>query len=557
MRGATVKGAKQHWFQWIRVGRLAALLWAAFSIPLSLLGQSKGGMKKVAGPLFQTSDRCIACHNGLTTPSGQDVSIGFNWRPSMMSNAARDPYWQAGVRRETIDHPESRAAIEDECSICHMPMARFQAKVAGHEGQIFAHLPFDPQKDEDRIAADGVSCSLCHQITKDKLGTRESFIGGFVVDTTKPKGERAEYGPYEVDAGHARIMRSSSGGFQPTESEHIRKSEICGTCHTLYTQALGPQGKVVGELPEQMPYQEWLHSGFRDTQSCQSCHMPVIEEPVPVTAVFGEPRTSVSRHTFVGGNFFMLRLLNRFRAELGVEALPQELESAASRTAEFLKSNTAAITIDSVELRANRLEAVISIQNLAGHKFPTAYPARRAWLHVTVRNRNNHVIFESGALESSGLIKGNDNDADAAHYEPHHREIANSDQVQIYEAVMADSSGALTTGLLSAVKYVKDNRLLPRGFDKRTAEKDIAVQGDAAEDPDFGDKGDSVRYSIALGNAQGPFQIDAELWYQLISYRWAQNLRPYDASEPRRFVGYYETAAPFSGIMIARATATR
>jgi hypothetical protein len=436
-------------------------------------------------------------------------------------------------------------------------MARFQAKMAGHEGQIFAHLPFNPKKDEDRLAADGVSCSLCHQITKDKLGTRESFVGGFVVDTTKPKGERAEYGPYKVDAGHARIMRSSSGGFQPTESEHIRKSEICATCHTLYTQALGPQGKIVGELPEQMPYQEWLHSGFRDNQSCQSCHMPVVEDAVPVTPVFGEPREGFSRHTFVGGNFFMLRLLNRFRAELGVEALPQELESAASRTIDFLKANAVAISIDRVDLRADRLEAVITVRNLGGHKFPTAYPARRVWLHVTVRDRNNRAIFESGALEPSGLIKGNDNDADATRYEPHHREIASPDQVQIYEAIMADASGALTTGLLNAVKYVKDNRLLPRGFDKRTADKDIAVQGDAARDPDFGDKGDSIRYAAAMGDAQGPFQIEAELWYQPISYRWAQNLRPYDAFEPRRFVGYYETVSPSSGIMLVRATVAR
>jgi len=552
-----VKSWRGHSFRLTSVGCYAALLLAVFSIPLPLLGQTTGPVHKVAGSLFQTSDRCIACHNGLTTPSGQDISIGFNWRPSMMANSGRDPYWQAGVRRETIDHPESRAAIEDECSICHMPMARFQAKMAGHEGQIFAHLPFNPKKDEDRLAADGVSCSLCHQITKDKLGTRGSFVGGFVVDTTKPKGERAEYGPYKVDAGHARIMRSSSGGFQPTESEHIRKSEICATCHTLYTQALGPQAKIVGELPEQMPYQEWLHSGFRDNQSCQSCHMPVVEDAVPVTPVFGEPREGFSRHTFVGGNFFMLRLLNRFRAELGVEALPQELEAAASRTIDFLKANAVAISIDRVDLRADRLEAVITVRNLGGHKFPTAYPARRVWLHVTVRDRNNRAIFESGALEPSGLIKGNDNDANATRYEPHHREIASPDQVQIYEAIMADASGALTTGLLNAVKYVKDNRLLPRGFDKRTADKDIAVQGDAAQDPDFGDKGDSIRYAIAMGDAQGPFQIEAELWYQPISYRWAQNLRPYDAFGPRRFVGYYETVSPSSGIMLVRSTAAR
>jgi hypothetical protein len=534
----------------------AALLIAALSIPPPLQGQMAGPSLKAAGPLFQTSDRCIACHNGLAARSGQDISIGFDWRPSMMANASRDPYWQAGVRRETMEHPESRAAIEDECSICHMPMARFQAKAAGGEGHVFAHVPFDPDNDDDRLAADGVSCSLCHQITGDKLGTRESFVGGFVVDTAGPKGPRAEYGPYEVDAGHARIMRSSSGGFQPTRSEHIRKSEVCGTCHTLYTQALGPQGKIVGELPEQMPYREWLHSGFSGRQSCQSCHMPVVDEAVPVTPVFGDPREGVSRHTFLGGNFFVQRLLNRFRADLGVEAIPQELETAAARAIDFLRTNAAAISIDSIDLRADRLEAVVKVQDLGGHKFPTAYPARRVWVHVTVRDRDNRVIFESGALEPSGFVRGNDNDADATRYEPHHRAITSPDEVQIYEAIMVDSSGALTTGLLNAVRYVKDNRLLPRGFDKGTADPDVAVHGDAAEDPDFSDQGDLVHYLVATGGAQGPFRVEAELWYQLISYRWAQNLRPFDAFEPRRFTGYYETLSPSSGVMLARATSS-
>src|SRR5512139_1181233 len=115
-------------------------------------------------PSFQTSDRCVACHNGLTTRAGEDISIGLAWQPTMMANAARDPYWHAGVRRETIDHAESRAGIEDECSICHMPMARFESMSGGREGTVFSHLGFLPGEPSDRLAADGVSCSLCHQI---------------------------------------------------------------------------------------------------------------------------------------------------------------------------------------------------------------------------------------------------------------------------------------------------------------------------------------------------------------------------------------------------------
>ena len=130
-----------------------------------------GAADKPLVPQFQTSDRCIACHNGLVAPSGEDVSIGFDWRASMMANSSRDPYWQASVRRESIDHPESKAAIEDECSICHMPITRLNAKLRGRHGEVFAHLPFAADEKEGRQAADGVSCSVCHQISKERLGT--------------------------------------------------------------------------------------------------------------------------------------------------------------------------------------------------------------------------------------------------------------------------------------------------------------------------------------------------------------------------------------------------
>ncbi|HUG43948.1 MAG TPA: c-type cytochrome [Acidobacteriota bacterium] len=61
---------------------------------------------------------CMACHNGLTDASGQDVSFGFDWRATMMANSARDPYWHAAVRREAIDHPLAAEAIENECAAC-------------------------------------------------------------------------------------------------------------------------------------------------------------------------------------------------------------------------------------------------------------------------------------------------------------------------------------------------------------------------------------------------------------------------------------------------------
>jgi hypothetical protein len=506
------------------------------------------------GSHFHTSDRCVACHNGISTPTGEDISIGVGWRTSMMANAGRDPYWIAGVRRETIDHPSAASAIQDECTICHMPMMRYESKLIGREGEAFVHFPPGRNTRADRLAEDGVSCSVCHQITGEGLGTRGSFVGGFKIDTTKAPGERHEYGPFEIDKGHTTIMRSSST-FQPSEAKQvIRSSELCATCHTLLTKALDARGQVIGELPEQVPYQEWLHSTYKETLSCQDCHMPKVQEDVPITSAFGELRSGFSRHTFVGGNFFMQRLLSRYRNDLAVPAPPGDLESAALRTIAHLQSEAAKLAIKSLEIRDGRLEAEISIENQGGHKLPTAYPSRRVWLHVTVRDRNGKALFESGALHPDGSIEGNDNDDDATRFEPHYTQITRPDQVEIYEAILGDPAGKVTTGLLTGLGFIKDNRLLPYGFDKRTAEKDVAVHGEAEMDPDFAGGGDTVRYSVGVSGGQGPFQVEAELWYQPIAYRWAMNLKPYDALEPKRFVGYYEATASGSGVMLVRTT---
>lgn len=506
--------------------------------------------------MFVTSHECVACHNGLITPTGEDVSIGVSWRASMMANASRDPYWQAGVRREIMDHAQAADAIEDECAVCHMPMSRTKARASGRHGRIFAHTPVGRSADEDdRLAGDGVSCSICHQIGQERLGTRESFNGGFVLARPTPEGERRMFGPYEVDRGRQTIMRSATW-MTPAEATHLRDSEVCATCHTLYTQALGPKGEVLGELAEQVPYLEWQHSAFRQEQSCQSCHMPEIAQPTRIASVLGEERTGVRRHTFLGGNFFMLRMLNRYRNDLGVEALPQELEAAAGATIAQLQRQTATLTMARAEADSAQLAIDVTVRNLTGHKLPTAYPSRRAWLHVIVRDRDGELVFESGAIEASGLIRGNDNDADGARFEPHHTEIRSPDQVQIFESVMRDVNGNVTTGLLRGVEYVKDNRLLPRGFDKTTAMPDIAVRGTARQDPDFTAESDRVRYVVNTAERTGPFQVSAELRYQPISHRWARNLRAYDAVETRRFVKWYDDMASGSSQVLASATAS-
>lgn len=534
----------------------SAALWAALvvsSVP-QVQAQSPAGAPAAVPQLFETADRCQACHNGLTTPSGGDVSIGVDWRASMMAHAARDPYWQAAVRREVLDHPSAAAAIENECSRCHMPMAHVMQTAMGGAGLVFAHLPaVGAPAPMQALAADGVSCTVCHQITKDKLGSPDSFTGHFVIDTVTPADQRTVFGPFAIDPGLQNLMHSATT-FRPAESAHVQSSELCATCHTLYTHTLDAAGKSIGTLPEQVPYLEWRHSAYRETKSCQACHMPVVAEPVRVSNTMGEPRTEVSRHTFRGANFFMLKVLNRFRDELGVPTLPQELELAAQDTLAHLERESASLQIDRAERDGGQLLLDLRVTNRGGHKLPTAYPSRRAWLHVRVADAAGSVVFESGAVRPNGVIAGNDNDADASAYERHYQEITAADQVQIYENIIVDATGAVTTGLLTGLRYVKDNRLLPDGFDKATAHADIAVHGEALPDPDFTAGGDRVRYRVAAP-AAGPLTVTVELLYQSIGHRWAQNLRTQPAPETDRFVRYYDAMSHVATARLAVATA--
>jgi hypothetical protein len=532
----------------------SALVWAVSTLQPPSVAQAVHPAGPAPGRVgFETSENCLACHNGMTTPAGEDVSIGVAWRASIMANSSRDPYWQAAVRREVMDHPTRQKDIENECAICHMPMARVVAQAAGRQTPVFELLKADSSSEDHQLAADGVSCTLCHQIGPERLGTRESFTGGFVLSAPY-NGVRRMFGPFDVEAGLSSVMQSATG-VQPAAADHVRQSELCATCHTLYTGAFDANGTVVGSLPEQVPYLEWQNSAFVKERSCQSCHMPAVEA-TPIASVLGKPRDHIARHTFLGGNFFILRMLNTHRRELGVIAPPSELDAAAHATLRQLETDTASVSLPRAERREDCLETDVVIRNLTGHKLPTAYPSRRAWIRFVVRDASGRTVFESGAMNALGAIDGNDNDADEARYESHYEEITTPDQVQIYESIMADPRGAVTTGLLRAVRFIKDNRLLPRGFDARTKNPDISVQGAARQDVNFTGDGDRVRYVVPVRGFAAPYQIEVELRYQPIGFRWADNLRPYDAPEPKRFVAYYQGMAAASSAILSRAQMT-
>ena len=277
---------------------------------------------------FRTADRCLTCHNNLKTAKGEDVSIGLEWSASIMANAARDPYWQGSVRREVLEHPESSAAIQNVCATCHMPLQNLQDKAQGYRTEVFKQLPLGP---EHAAAADGVSCAVCHQIQATGLGTPATYNGNVAI-AAPDVHPRPAFGPFAADPDRVIKIHVMTTGYAPTQADQMRDAGLCGSCHTLYTTTRGPDGKEIGKLPEQMPYLEWLHSDYKDKQTCQQCHMAVVNGPVVIASLLGQPREGVRQHGFLGANFLVEGMLGAHHDELAVSADPAQLTAETVRS---------------------------------------------------------------------------------------------------------------------------------------------------------------------------------------------------------------------------------
>lgn len=501
-------------------------------------------------PDFVGSGNCALCHSGLTDTARNDVSIDTHWRSSMMANSGRDPLWQAKVASEILRNPALKAVIEDKCATCHLPMARTEAVALGSPVGIHGAGFLNPANAYHAAAADGVSCALCHQVRSDELGLAASFSGHYKIDTTTVPPARLIYGPFPNPVSP---QMQNNVGFTPVLGAHVTSSGLCGSCHNLRTPFVDAAGQVRGEFPEQMIYSEWEQSAYNSTtpqaRSCQDCHLPSAVGGV-VLSNRGGPglnlpaRSPFGRHHFVGGNTFMLDLLAANVAPLQLTASTEQLAATRQRTLEQLQQRTATLQNTSLSLSADELVVGLRTQNLVGHKLPAGIPTRRSWIHLQVKDALGTVFFSSGEPQADGRIAGNDADFSAAACEPHYDVITRADQVQIYEAVMEDTDGAVTYTLLRGARYRKDNRLLPAGFNKATASADVAPAGDAVVDGNFVGGSDDLLYRINRTGRTGPFTITARLLHQTVSYAFAADLLADAPADPviASFATLYNTA---------------
>jgi len=525
---------------------------------------------------FATSRVCAMCHSSspaaLALYDAEARAIGPYdlWQSSMMGNSARDPLWRAVVSVEMAATPSKAAAIEAKCAKCHLPLADRETQAIDGPPSGLA-LIRDPG-DLGRLARDGASCTLCHRIRPDGLGESRTFTARFELGETL-----AAFGPHARP--FAMPMRRHSG-FTPIFGKHILDSGLCGTCHTLETNALAPDGKATGgRLLEQSPFLEWRASSFAKgsgAKSCADCHLPTTDEDgrrietgiarnpggrdfPPV-----RPRSPVGRHLLVGGNTLVPALLRDNADRLSPDAPAEAFDETLRAAREGLRSRTAQLEIGWAAREGAYLRIPVTVTNLTGHKLPTGHPMRRMWLRFVARDGSGRTVLAVGRFDERGRILGADGKPLAAEIaggpEHTHRDVVRSpDEVPVWQAVMRDSNGRPTRLLMRGAGFGRDDRLLPRGFQVDTADGRAVAPVGVAGDENFTGGSDVVTFLVPFTGGDGPaagrISVVATLVYQTAGARYLAEVLEYETPEVRELSGYLKSA-DLRPVEIGEASAT-
>lgn len=493
-----------------------------------------------------------------------NVSPYGEWQGSMMAMSGRDPIFRAQVEWEAASITDSKKAEEVTalCMSCHSVMGErshpeLAASIANTNlaPNIDAedHSPSDnPGYEFGALARDGVSCMVCHRMTDENLGEPASFTGKFSVTPGKEI-----FGPYK-DVQEQPMHNAI--GMTPKQGKHIQSSALCGSCHTIHLPVLH-NDREVKTTYEQTTYLEWLNSDYSkkstrkaetgDELTCQECHMPrrdptrpgetltvklaniedssfpYVPNRAPAEQLVLEDRDTYRRHTLVGANLFGQSMFEQFPNLLGAHLFwpGQDPSMAYSRmlsiaeTRKMAQEQSATVNIAEVAASADNLVVDVDVTNLAGHKLPSGVGFRRAFLEVSVLDDNGELLWCSGCTNDAGVIVNNQQEPLAGEFarreedlEPDRQVITESEQVQVYEHRALDCDKNLTSSFVHLCEEVKDNRLLPKGWQKKgpwaEVTKPVAQSGRVTPGRD------RVRYRIQLAQGAEVGHVRAVLNYQ-------------------------------------------
>jgi hypothetical protein len=468
--------------------------------------------------------------------------------------------------------------IQDTCLGCHGVMGQRQYHLDKGNAPFtqFTRAQLnDPNSRYAALARDGVSCAVCHGMANQDLDAPSTYTGKFLLG---PANE--VYGPYpsgdsDVKVGDnvIRVPMVNSVGILPVFGTQVGQAKLCASCHTIVLPVYDAKGNQVmeGGAPktdfEQTTYFEWLNSSFgNQNQTCQNCHMPdnfkgtklefqvanIEDSTFPVVPETGtpttlppdqlilQPRTFYARHQLLGINLFALEMFDQFRTDLGLYAtdglLPDPLrgayngqKNAVDGAVTEAQTSTAQVSVSATN-SGGQLQADVRIQNLAGHNLPSGVSFRRAFLDFQVLDAQGNVLWESGGTNADGVITdtaGNPLPTEffsskQQTYQPHFwtgNPITSDQQVEIYEEMILDPQGQLTTSFLSLDDKVKDNRIQPQGRSSSGPNADITAPVGTGADPSYqnGCGCSMVRYQLPLtGQLTNAAKVQSTLYYQSI-----------------------------------------
>jgi hypothetical protein len=242
-----------------------------------------------------------------------------------------------------------------------------------------------------------------------------------------------------------------------------------------------------------------------------------------------------------GINLFVLEMFDQFRKDLGLFKIDPNLPSSIrdqisgqkTAVAEGVlqaQTATAKVEINSVSTDTTTLTAKVMVENLAGHNFPSGVSFRRAFVNFQVLDTTGRVLWASGNTNADGVIVDNSGtpleseffSPTQQKFQPHfwtNSPITSDKQVQIYEELVIDPQGLLTTSFLSLDHKVKDNRLQPKGRDPNGVFAEFTAPVGTGGDPAYqGRCGcNSLSYEIPLAQIPGtPAAVQASVYYQSI-----------------------------------------
>jgi hypothetical protein len=584
-----------------------------------------------AGPAgFLTSSQCLGCHSAskenmaFSFATGPQPPINLSpyteWRASMMGLAGRDPIFHAQLESEKTMRPTQTGFLDNTCYRCHGVMG--QRQIESDKQQPFVHSmvyaqPGDADGKYGALARDGVSCDVCHRVSKEGLGSPATFTGKFKLDPANVVN-----GPYDQ---LITVPMKNATGITPGYGVHIKSAALCGSCHTVILPVFDENGRPVKdqngkpkEFHEQMTYPEWLNSVYQNerapidqkaARTCQDCHMqrtflgqplvfrsaniedinyPFTDYRVRDKDITVRVRDQYSRHTLTGINQFGLMLFEQFPDILGIrtadymygEAVPGLL-TAQSSGYDLARRETATIEVPSLTKSETALEAAVSVQNLAGHGLPSGVGFRRAWLTFEVLDEGGKVIWASGRTNSAGaIVKGLTEDVLATEFfydqakrkqvfQPHYEVITDEGQVQIYEEVIADSQGKITTSFVGLDQVLKNNRLLPKGWRADGPFGEFTrPHGDSERDPEYVNQsgatgGDRIVYRIPLDErTRSAASVRVTLNYQAIPPSYLKDRFTIGKGVETQRLAYLTShlnveKTPIDGWKLAIASATR